>query len=95
MELTDGILVQDVDAEVDTVEGDVMGRVGIHASDETSKKTLRDQLRQTLSKRQMSMGEFLSGERMGSKLLIDAGPLRTRQKGKQVAMDEVAHDWST
>jgi hypothetical protein len=53
----DGILVQGVDAEVDTVDGDDGNAVGYVAADENSKKNLRDQLRQTLSKRQPNVGE--------------------------------------
>lgn len=54
---TDGILIQGVDAEVDTVEGDDGNAVGYVAAGEGSKKNLRDQLRQTLNKRQPSAGE--------------------------------------
>lgn len=57
----DGILVHGVDAEVDTVDGDDGNAVGFVVADEDSKKNLRDQLRQTLSKRQLSVGE---GQRM-------------------------------
>ena len=53
----DGILIQGVDAEVDTVEGDDGNAVGYVAAGEGSKKNLRDQLRQTLNKRQPSAGE--------------------------------------
>lgn len=55
----DGILVQGVDAEVDTVDGDDGNAIGYVVADEGSKKNLRDQLRQTLSKRQPNAGEYL------------------------------------
>ncbi|KAJ7025400.1 trafficking protein Mon1-domain-containing protein [Mycena alexandri] len=53
LDLNEGILIQDVDVDTDTVDGEditVMGIVNA-ATDEASKKSLRDQLRRTLSHR--------------------------------------------
>ncbi|ETW81578.1 hypothetical protein HETIRDRAFT_417684 [Heterobasidion irregulare TC 32-1] len=55
LDMGEGILVPDADAEVDIIDGEVgtaVGRSGSNASDEASKKALRDQLRHTLSKRE-------------------------------------------
>lgn len=47
--MSEGILLQDVDADVETVDSDEAVAVGqLDAGDEVSKKTLRDQLRRTL-----------------------------------------------
>jgi len=61
LDLNEGILLQDVDAEVDTVDSEdvtVMGLVDSSAGDEDSKKTLRDQLRNTLSHRPSRPGKL-------------------------------------
>lgn len=52
----EGILVQEVDAEVDTNDGEDAVAVGYVATEEGSKKNLRDQLRRTLSKRPSNAG---------------------------------------
>lgn len=55
LDMGEGILVPDADAEVDVIDGEVgtaVGRSGSNAGDEASKKALRDQLRHTLSKRE-------------------------------------------
>ncbi|KAF9049532.1 DUF254-domain-containing protein [Hymenopellis radicata] len=52
VDMSEGILVQDVDAEVETVDSDDAVAVGqLDADDEESKKTLRDHLRRTLKTR--------------------------------------------
>lgn len=53
LDISDGILVHDVDAEVETTaseETTALGQIG-DIADEESRKSLRDQLRRTLSKR--------------------------------------------
>ena len=52
----EGILVQEVDAEVDTNDVEDTVAIGYVATDEGSKKNLRDQLRRTLSKRPSNPG---------------------------------------
>lgn len=54
LDISDGILVHDVDAEVETTTGEETTAVGqIHdIPDEQSRKSLRDQLRRTLSKKE-------------------------------------------
>ena len=52
----EGILVQEVDAGVDTNDGEDAVAVGYVATDEGSKKNLRDQLRRTLTKRLSNLG---------------------------------------
>ena len=66
----EGILVQEAEADVDTVDDDDEGNaVGYIAADPESKQNLRDQLRRTLSKRQSNAGELrLAG--ISSALLI-------------------------
>ncbi|KAG9315754.1 trafficking protein Mon1-domain-containing protein [Chiua virens] len=54
LDISDGILVHDVDAEVETTvneESTAVGQIG-DIADEQSRKTLRDQLRRTLSKKE-------------------------------------------
>lgn len=53
----EGILVQEVDAEVDAADGDDGTAIGYVVPNEGSKKNLRDQLRRTLSRRQSNAGE--------------------------------------
>ncbi|KAL0961249.1 hypothetical protein HGRIS_006211 [Hohenbuehelia grisea] len=80
LDLSEGILVQDVDAEADTAESDevtVMGSVETTAGEEDSKRSLRDQLRKTLNQKQPA-GEVPSP--------------RTRLKDKQAAMDELPYE---
>ena len=62
LDISDGILVHDVDAEVETTTGEETTAVGqIHdIPDEQSRKSLRDQLRRTLSKKEHA-GLSLSG----------------------------------
>ncbi|THH12205.1 hypothetical protein EW146_g7782 [Bondarzewia mesenterica] len=58
VDVNDGILVLETDAEVDVVDGEVVRAVGrsiSDAGDEASKKALRDQLRRTLSQRDSSI----------------------------------------
>jgi hypothetical protein len=58
LDLNEGILIQDVDAETDTVDGEDVTVMGIvHTTDEASKKSLRDQLRKTLSHRPSRPGK--------------------------------------
>jgi hypothetical protein len=52
----EGILVQEVDADVDTVDGEDRDVMGYITADPGSKQNLRDQLRRTLTKRQSSRG---------------------------------------
>jgi hypothetical protein len=54
----EGILVQDLDAEVDTVDDEDGNAVGYIATESGSKQSLRDNLRRTLSKRQSDGGEL-------------------------------------
>jgi len=53
----EGILVQEADTDVDTVDDEERNAVGYIAADPGSKQNLRDQLRRTLSKRQSNTGE--------------------------------------
>jgi vacuolar fusion protein MON1 len=53
----EGILVQEADTDVDTVDDEEGNAVGYIAADPESKQNLRDQLRRTLSKRQSNTGE--------------------------------------
>lgn len=59
---SEGILVPEVDAEVDIIEGDAAGAIAgfrrSPAEDEVSKKALRDQLRRTLSARESPNGQY-------------------------------------
>ncbi|KAJ7133021.1 trafficking protein Mon1-domain-containing protein [Mycena filopes] len=77
LDLNEGILIQDVDGDADTVDGEeitvVMGIVNA-ATDEASKKSLRDQLRRTLSSRPSRP---------------DLVPSR-RRRGRHLAMNEIA-----
>jgi vacuolar fusion protein MON1 len=60
-ETNEGILIQEVEVEVDTVdgeEGNAVGHVDSLAGDESSKRSLRDKLRRTLSKKQANAGEW-------------------------------------
>ena len=54
LDISDGILVHDVDAEVDTTTSEETTAVGLinDIADEESRKSLRDQLRRTLSKKE-------------------------------------------
>ncbi|KAI0781961.1 trafficking protein Mon1-domain-containing protein [Abortiporus biennis] len=75
-ESMEGILVQDPDAEVDTVDGEegtATGRVE-NISDEEAKRNLRDHLRRTLSERDRPM---------------DISQRAARKKGKAVDVDEL------
>ncbi|KAK7048518.1 trafficking protein Mon1-domain-containing protein [Favolaschia claudopus] len=77
LDLNEGILIQDVDAETDTADGEDITVMGIvHATDEASKKNLRDQLRRTLSHRPSRPDMSI--------------PSRARRKGKQVSIHEIA-----
>lgn len=62
VDLSEGILVPEVDAEVDVMDGDVTGAIAgfnrAPAGDEVSKKALRDQLRRTLSTRESPTGQY-------------------------------------
>jgi hypothetical protein len=53
----EGILVQENDVDVDTIDDEEGNAVGYIAADPESKQNLRDQLRRTLSKRQSNAGE--------------------------------------
>jgi vacuolar fusion protein MON1 len=53
----EGILVQEADADVDTIDDEDGNAVGYIVADPESKQNLRDQLRRTLSKRQSNAGE--------------------------------------
>ncbi|KAH9850115.1 trafficking protein Mon1-domain-containing protein [Lenzites betulinus] len=56
--VVEGILIQEPDADVDTIDGEqgnATGLVDSNANDEDSKKTLRDQLRRTLSKKESNV----------------------------------------
>ncbi|KAJ7288158.1 trafficking protein Mon1-domain-containing protein [Mycena rebaudengoi] len=76
LDLNEGILIQDVDAETDTADGEEINVMGIvNTTDEVSKKTLRDQLRKTLSHRP-SRPELISS--------------RARRKGKEVSVHDIA-----
>lgn len=58
--ITEGILIREPDAEVDTIDGEqgnASGLVDSRAGDEDSKKNLRDQLRRTLSKKESFTGK--------------------------------------
>ena len=52
----EGILVQEADADVDTIDDEDGNAVGYITADPGSKQNLRDQLRRTLSKRQSNTG---------------------------------------
>lgn len=57
---SEGILLQDTDADVEVADSEeVMGRVETSAGEEASKKTLRDQLRKTLSQRRSRPGKLI------------------------------------
>ncbi|KAJ6525298.1 trafficking protein Mon1-domain-containing protein [Mycena vulgaris] len=76
LDLNEGILIQDVDADTDTVDGEEITVMGIvNTTDEASKKSLRDQLRRTLSHRP-SRPDMISS--------------RARRKGKHIAVHEIA-----
>lgn len=96
LDLNEGILIQDIDAEVDTIsseEGTAIGQIDATSGDDQSKQSLRDQLRRTLSHRPSKPG-------------VSPWPLyqvfppiippdfkstsRSRHKGKSVDMDELA-----
>jgi hypothetical protein len=61
LDLNDGILVHDVDAEVDTTNSEETTAVGQidDVADEESRKSLRDQLRRTLSTKESSGWRYL------------------------------------
>lgn len=58
LDLNEGILIQDVEAETDTVDGEDVSAIGIVNTTDEAKKALRDQLR-TLSHRPSRPGESL------------------------------------
>ncbi|KAJ7195429.1 trafficking protein Mon1-domain-containing protein [Mycena pura] len=75
LDLNEGILIQDTDAETDIVDSEEITVMGIvNATDEASKKSLRDQLRRTLSNKQ----------------LPDLIPSRASRKGKDIAIHDIA-----
>ncbi|KAI0823924.1 trafficking protein Mon1-domain-containing protein [Trametes gibbosa] len=77
--VAEGILVQEPDVEVDTIDGEQGNATGLMdspANDEDSKKNLRDQLRRTLSKKES---------------FTDISKFRQRHKEKTAAIDEVIH----
>ena len=55
----EGILVQDVDAEVDTIDGEEGNTGGYIQPIDDIKTDLREQLRRTLTKRQSNAGKWL------------------------------------
>lgn len=55
----EGILVQDVDAEVDTIDGEEGNTEGYIQPIDGIKTDLREQLRRTLTKRQSNAGKWL------------------------------------
>jgi vacuolar fusion protein MON1 len=57
----EGILVQEADADVDTIDDEDGNAVGYITADPGSKQNLRDQLRRTLSKPQSNAGELRLG----------------------------------
>ena len=62
-DVNEGILIQDVEVEVDTTDGEggsAVGQLDNTAADEDSKKSLRDKLKETLNKRHQSPSEFKS-----------------------------------
>jgi len=63
MDMNEGILVQDVEAEVDTMEEDavVERKEDSKIMDEENKKLLRDKLRKTLSHKASRPGMWLNG----------------------------------
>jgi hypothetical protein len=61
LDISEGILIQDADAEADTAEAEeapVMGVLESAAGGDESKKTLRDHLRKTLNQRQSGSGSL-------------------------------------
>ncbi|KAJ7781773.1 trafficking protein Mon1-domain-containing protein [Mycena maculata] len=73
LDLNEGILIQD--ADTDTVDGEDITVMGVvHATDEASKKSLRDQLRRTLSHRPSRLDMISS---------------RTRRKGRHASVHEI------
>lgn len=60
LDISDGILVHDVDAEVETMASEETTAVGQidDIADEESRKSLRDQLRRTLSKKEHTGTSF-------------------------------------
>ncbi|OSD07264.1 DUF254-domain-containing protein [Trametes coccinea BRFM310] len=77
--VTEGILIQEPEADVDTVDGEqgnATGLVESRAGDEASKRQLRDQLRRTLSKKES---------------FTDITKFRQRHREKVAAMQEIAH----
>ncbi|KAI0320195.1 trafficking protein Mon1-domain-containing protein [Amylostereum chailletii] len=78
VDMNEGILVPEADADVSTVDGEAgsaMGRSSSPAGDESSKKALRDQLRKTLSKKES---------------FSDASPRRARRRNRTVDADDLA-----
>ncbi|KAJ6475067.1 trafficking protein Mon1-domain-containing protein [Mycena vitilis] len=75
LDLNEGILIQDVDSEAETADGEDVNVMGIvNTTDEASKKNLRDQLRRTLSHRPSRP---------------DIVPSRARRKGKNLPIHEI------
>ncbi|KAI0699310.1 trafficking protein Mon1-domain-containing protein [Cerioporus squamosus] len=77
--VVEGILVQEPDADVDVIDGEqgnATGSLESRAGDEESKKSLREQLRRTLSKKE-SFG--------------DMSPFRRRPSENVSAMQEISH----
>lgn len=97
LDLNEGILIQDVDAETDTADGEEINVMGIvHSTDEASKKSLRDQLRRTLSNRPSRLGKSARlALSLLSKLNLDMISSRARRKGKQPSVHEIAPDLGT
>ncbi|KAF7314479.1 hypothetical protein MKEN_00920900 [Mycena kentingensis (nom. inval.)] len=75
LDLNEGILIQDVDADTDTVDGEEITGILSASTDEASKKSLRDQLRRTLSHKPSRP---------------DMVPTRSLYKGKHLPMHEIA-----
>lgn len=98
-DVNEGILIQDVEVEVDTTDGDggsAVGQLDSVATDEDSKRSLRDKLRETLSKRHNSPSEFrlihlLVSE---SELVIDTASAHTRSTWRQAGLAEIPYDTS-
>lgn len=96
-ESTDGILIQEPDVEVETIDGErgtVSGHMESNASDEEAKRNLREHLRRTLTDQEGSGGECCVESPMHLRcvfmLTLESIPRRTPRRGRSVEMDELS-----
>lgn len=98
--IAEGMLVQEVDVEVDVVDGEqgtINGRMDARAGDEESKQHLREQLRRTLNRKESSNGGYPLTPSDTLDVLnsltvhLELTQRNRRRKGKAVDMHEIAH----